>query len=81
MGNAPATTPSVSSQQDHALVKAALDGSQEAFSQLMEKYRNPIHHHIYRMVRDKGQVDDLVQEICRRIADQHFEYPTKHGEL
>ncbi len=45
------------------MVKDALDGNQEAFRQLMEKYRNPIYHHIYRMVRDKGQVEDLVQEI------------------
>jgi len=63
MANTPSSTPSVSSLQDQEMVKDALDGNQEAFRQLMEKYRNPIYHHIYRMVRDKGQVEDLVQEI------------------
>jgi RNA polymerase sigma-70 factor (ECF subfamily) len=28
----------------------------------MQKYREPIHRHVARMVREKGMVDDLVQE-------------------
>ena len=79
MGNAPASSPSVSSQQDQALVKEALDGSQEAFSRLMEKYRNPIHHHIYRMVRDKGQVEDLVQEIFIKAFSSLASYSSNYA--
>ena len=79
MANRPATTPSVSSQQDQALVEEALDGSQEAFSQLMEKYRNPIHHHIYRMVRDKGQVEDLVQEIFIKAFSSLASYSSNYA--
>ena len=55
-------TPSASSEQDRALVTDALGGDQKAYQQLTEKYREPIHRHIARMVRDRGQVDDLVQE-------------------
>ncbi|HEY5565284.1 MAG TPA: sigma-70 family RNA polymerase sigma factor [Rhodothermia bacterium] len=76
MADAPASTPSVSSLQDQGLVKDALAGSQEAFSQLMEKYRNPIHHHIYRMVRDKRQVEDLVQEIFIKAFSSLASYST-----
>jgi RNA polymerase sigma-70 factor (ECF subfamily) len=54
--------PSASSEQDRALVTDALDGGQEAYQQLMQKYREPIRRHVSRMVRDKGMVDDLVQE-------------------
>ena len=54
--------PSASSEQDRALVADALGGGQDAYEQLMEKYREPIRRHVSRMVRDKGQVDDLVQE-------------------
>lgn len=54
--------PSASSEQDRALVAEALGGGQGAYEQLMAKYREPIHRHVSRMVRDKGQVDDLVQE-------------------
>lgn len=79
MADAPATTPSVSSLQDQGLVKEALDGSQEAFSQLMEKYRNPIHHHIYRMVRDKRQVEDLVQEIFIKAFSSLASYSTNYA--
>jgi RNA polymerase sigma-70 factor (ECF subfamily) len=75
----PASTPSVSSQQDQTLVQEALDGSQEAFSQLMEKYRNPIHHHIYRMVRDKGQVEDLVQEIFIKAFSSLSSYSSNYA--
>lgn len=44
------------------LVADALGGGQGAYEQLMAKYREPIRRHVSRMVRDKGQVDDLVQE-------------------
>ena len=54
--------PSASSEQDRALVTEALDGDQDAYQQLMQKYREPIRRHVNRMVRDKAMVDDLVQE-------------------
>lgn len=79
MGDSPAINPSTSSQQDHALVKEALDGRQGAFSQLMEKYRNPIHHHIYRMVRDKTQVEDLVQEIFIKAFSSLKSYSSNYA--
>lgn len=79
MGDRPATTPSVSSQQDQALVEEALDGNQDAFSQLMDKYKKPIHHHIYRMVRDKGQVEDLVQEIFIKAFSSLSSYSSNYA--
>jgi len=54
--------PSASSEQDRALVTEALEGDQDAYQQLMEKYREPIRRHVGRMVRDRGMVEDLVQE-------------------
>ncbi len=56
------TRPSASSEQDRVLVSDALGGHQDAYQQLMEKYREPIRRHIHRMIRDKAMVDDLVQE-------------------
>ena len=60
--NAPATQPSASSEQDRALVVAALDGDQRAYEQLVTKYREPLARHVGRLVRDTRQVEDLVQE-------------------
>ena len=56
------TLPSESSEQDRILVRQALDGNEQAYKVLMEKYRNALTLHIQRMVRKQGEVDDLVQE-------------------
>lgn len=56
------TNPSESSEQDRVLVEQALAGNERAFRILMQKYDKALHHHIYRMVRTKGEVEDLVQE-------------------
>ena len=55
-------SPSVSSEQDRSLVLRALGGDQTAYVELMDKYRNALTRHIQRMVRQQGEVDDLVQE-------------------
>ena len=63
MAKSPTTeTPSESSEQDRALVEQALDGDEAAYKKLMDKYDKALYHHIYRMVRQKGEVEDLVQE-------------------
>ncbi len=40
----------------------ALESDQAAYVELMDKYRNALTRHIQRMVRQQGEVDDLVQE-------------------
>ncbi|MEM1043187.1 MAG: sigma-70 family RNA polymerase sigma factor [Bacteroidota bacterium] len=62
MARPSADTPSASSEQDRTLVTDALGGDQEAYQQLMQKYREPIRRHVARMVREQQMVDDLVQE-------------------
>jgi len=57
-----ASGPSASSEEDRALVRAALDGDRRAFARLTEKYREPLTRHVARLVRDRDDVDDLVQE-------------------
>lgn len=55
-------SPSISSQQDRTLVELALEGDQQAYQKLMEKYTGALTRHIQKMVRRQGEVDDLVQE-------------------
>ncbi len=62
MPDEPANNPSASSERDRVLVEEALAGSEGAYGELLEKYRMALHRHIGRMVREKGEVDDLVQE-------------------
>lgn len=55
-------SPSASSEQDRELVKRALAGDQRAFGELETKYRDALTRHVGKMVKQKGQVEDLVQE-------------------
>ena len=53
---------SESSEQDRDVVQRALQGDERAYSRLVQKYEKALTHHIFRMVRDKREVEDLVQE-------------------
>ena len=55
-------TPSASSEQDREFVSKALAGDQRAYRDLENKYRDALTRHVGKMVRDKRQVEDLVQE-------------------
>ncbi len=54
--------PSESRREDSTLVASALAGNQLAFRRLMRKYTGAIHHLVFRMISDKQEVEDLVQE-------------------
>jgi RNA polymerase sigma factor (sigma-70 family) len=51
-----------SREEDSRLIKEALGGSQPAFERLKKKYHDSVFNLIYRMVREKDEVEDLVQE-------------------
>ena len=73
------TTPSDSSEQDRVLVEQALDGKEAAFQALMQKYRKALYHHILRMVRDRSEVDDLVQESFIKAFGALNSYSTQYA--
>lgn len=54
--------PSASSEEDRVTVAAAVGGDQRAYERLLTKYQGPLRRHVGKMIRDQGQVDDLVQE-------------------
>jgi RNA polymerase sigma factor (sigma-70 family) len=54
--------PSDSRRQDSETIKDALRGEQTAYQKLMRKYHDAIYMLIYRMVREKAEVEDLTQE-------------------
>lgn len=51
-----------SREEDSQLIKEALAGHQPAFERLKNKYHDSVYNLIYRMVREKDEVEDLVQE-------------------
>lgn len=48
--------------EDASLIKRALAGDQKAYKKLRFKYYEAIYNLIYRMIRDKDEVEDLTQE-------------------
>lgn len=51
-----------SREEDSFLIRRALEGDQRAFKKLKQKYYEAIHSLIYRMIREKEEVEDLTQE-------------------
>ena len=47
---------------DSDIVQQALNGDQNAFAVLLKRYRGAIYGLIYKMVQDKNETEDLVQE-------------------
>ncbi len=48
--------------EDSKLIKAALKGDQVSYRAIMKKYHDQVYGLLYRMVHDKGEVEDLTQE-------------------
>jgi RNA polymerase sigma-70 factor (ECF subfamily) len=53
---------SESRREDLAMISAAIRGEQAAYGTLMKKYRDSIFNLIFRIIRDREQVEDLTQE-------------------
>jgi len=51
-----------SRSEDSTIIADALAGHDRAYQRLMDKYHDAIFNFIYRMVRDREQVEDLTQE-------------------
>jgi len=77
------TTPrenaSASSLEDDKLVAQAVAGDQGAYKSLMEKYETPLFFHLLKMVKDKEQVRDLVQEAFMKAFDNLESYNTNYA--
>jgi RNA polymerase sigma-70 factor (ECF subfamily) len=48
--------------EDKELIRLALDGQQDAYKRIMQKYRNSIYHLIVRMIGYQHEAEDLTQE-------------------
>ena len=51
-----------SPKDNSELIKRAIEGDETAYRQLMENYRGAIFNLLYRMVQNKEETEDLVQE-------------------
>ncbi len=70
---------SVGSASDHALLEAIRTGDEDAFAELVSRYRNPITSFIYRMTSDYDGAVDLAQETFVRVYRAVDRYQTTYA--
>jgi RNA polymerase sigma-70 factor (ECF subfamily) len=64
---------------DHALLEGTLAGNEDAFAELVARYRNQITSYIYRMINDYDGAVDLAQETFLRVYRAAGRYQTTHA--
>ena len=64
---------------DHALLEETLAGDEDAFAELVSRYRNQITNYIYRMTNDYDGAVDLAQETFVRVYRAAGRYQTTHA--
>jgi len=68
-----------SAASDHALLEAIRTGDDDAFAQLVSRYRNQITSYIYRMTSDYDGAVDLTQETFVRVYRAADRYQQSHA--
>ena len=58
-------------EEDALLVRRAIGGDQQAIKAIIKRYKNPVAQIVYKLVRDRSQLEDLTQEVFIK-AFQHL---------
>lgn len=61
------TQVSVEPRTDHALLKATRDGDEDAFGELVGRYRNSLTNYVYRILNDYDEAVEIAQETFVRV--------------
>src|ERR1700704_1468722 len=69
----------VQKTSDHVLLEETLAGDEDAFAELVRRYRNQITSYIYRMTNDYDGAVDLAQETFLRVYRAAGRYQTTHA--
>ena len=62
---------------ERALIDRCRTGDDTAFAELVDRYKDLVYAVVYRMVPDRGQIDDLAQEVFLKV---HRGLPYFRGE-
>ncbi len=65
-------------ETDDILISNALEGNQQAFKELMERYRLTIFHIVLKIVRDSEAANDLVQETFMKAFSSLATYRSEY---
>lgn len=75
----PRKNASESSLEDDKLVQRAREGDESAYKTLTEKYERSLYFHVRKMIKDRDQVEDLVQEAFMKAYDNLSSYNTNYA--
>ena len=64
---------------DHQLIEATKAGDEDAFAEIVGRYRNPITNYIYRFLNDYEEAVDLAQETFVRVYFALERYHTEYA--
>ncbi len=64
---------------DHQLIEATKRGDETAFSEIVNRYRNPLTNFLYRMLNDYEEAVDLAQETFVRVYFAIERYHTDYA--
>lgn len=60
--------------EDYELVQMAIDGDNNAFAELLERYKNLVYSVVLRMVNNSEEANDLAQEVFIKIYKNLSKY-------
>jgi RNA polymerase sigma factor (sigma-70 family) len=66
-------------QEDYNMVLDAIDGSQKAYTMLMERYRSIIYHMMLKMVNNRDDADDLTLEAFGKAFNKISSYAPRYA--
>ncbi len=66
-------------QEDYNMVLEAIDGSQKAYTMLMERYRSSIFHMMLKMVNNRDDADDLTLEAFGKAFNKLPSYAPRYA--
>lgn len=61
-------------ERDAELMLRVQEGDDSSFALLLEKYRNPVIHFLYRMVQNQAIAEELAQEVFLRVYRSRASY-------
>ena len=69
----------VEGSSDHELIAGVRDGNEDAFQEIVRRYRNPITNFVYRMLDDYDRSVELAQETFIRVYTSASRYQANHN--
>jgi RNA polymerase sigma-70 factor (ECF subfamily) len=73
------STVSIENLSDHELIEATKSGDEDAFAEIVNRYRNPLTNYLYRFLYDYEEAVDLVQETFVRVYFAIDRYHTDYA--